>query len=76
MVVSAGVDVCKANLDVSISQGPLIRFDNTAKGITKLVKHLTGQDGTLAVCEATGGYERLLISRLRKTPVAVHLALV
>ena len=32
MVVSAGVDVCKANLDVSISQGPLIRFDNTAKG--------------------------------------------
>ena len=56
MVVSAGVDVCKANLDVSISQGPLIRFDNTAKGITKLVKQLTGQDGTLAVCEATGGY--------------------
>ena len=56
MVVSAGVDVCKANLDVSISQGPLIRFDNTAKGITKLVKHLTGQDVTLAVCEATSGY--------------------
>ena len=28
----------------------------------------------MAVCESTGGYERLLVSRLRKTGVAVHLA--
>ena len=36
MTVAAGVDVGKANLDVSIAEGPVIRFDNTAKGITKL----------------------------------------
>ena len=38
MVVVAGVDVGKANLDVSVSEGPVLRFDNTAKGITRLLK--------------------------------------
>ena len=28
MVVVAGVDVGKANLDVSVSEGPVLRFDN------------------------------------------------
>ena len=63
MVVTAGVDVGKASLDVSISEGPVIRFDNTVKGIGKLLKHLKAQDATVAVCEATGGYERVLVSR-------------
>ena len=74
MALAAGVDVGKINLDVLIAEGPVVRFDNTAKGITKLVKHLKVEDATLAVCEPTGGYERLLVSRLRKTGVAVHLA--
>ena len=38
--VVAGIDVGKANLDVSISEGPVSRFENTAKGIAKLLKHL------------------------------------
>ena len=74
MAAVAGVDVGKANLDVSIAEGPVIRFDNTAKGITKLLKYLRVQDATLAVCESTGGYERLLVGRLRKTGMAVHVA--
>ena len=74
MVVTAGVDVGKASLDVSISEGPVIRFDNTVKGIGKLLKHLKAQDVTVAVCEATGGYERVLVSRLRKTEIAMHVA--
>ena len=74
MVVTAGVDVGKASLDVSISEGPVIRFDNTVKGIGKLLKHLKAQDATVAVCEATGGYERVLVSRLRKTEIAMHVA--
>ena len=69
----AGIDVGKANLDVSISRGPVLRFDNTASGITKLRKHLQEQDIALAVCEPTGGYERLLTSRLRKTAIGVRL---
>ena len=74
MVVTAGVDVGKASLDVSIYEGPVIRFDNTVKGIGKLLKHLKAQDVTVAVCEATGGYERVLVSRLRKTEIAMHVA--
>ena len=69
MVTVAGVDVDKAHLDVSVSEGPVIRFDNTAQGIAKLLKYLKSQDATMAVCESTGGYERLLVSRLRKTEI-------
>ena len=74
MVTVAGVDVGKANLDVSVSEGPVIRFDNTAQGIAKLLKYLKSQDATMAVCESTGGYERLLVSRLRKTEITAHVA--
>ena len=73
MTMVAGIDVGKANLDVSVSGGPVLRFDNTATGITKLRKHLQEHDTTLAVCEPTGGYERLLTSRLRETDIAVHV---
>ena len=73
MTMVAGIDVGKANLDVSVSGGPVLRFDNTATGITKLRKHLQEHDTTLAVCEPTGGYERLLTSRLRETAIAVHV---
>ena len=58
MALAAGVDLGKVNLDVSIAEGLVVRFDNTAKGITKLVKHLKVEDVTLAVCEppaATSG---------------------
>ena len=44
------------------------------KGIGKLLKHLKEQDAAVVVCEATGGYERLLVSRLRKTEIAMHVA--
>ena len=74
MVVVAGVDVGKANLDVSVSEGPVLRFDNTAKGITRLLKHLMEQDATMTVCESTGGYERLLVGWLRKAEIAVRVA--
>ena len=74
MVVVAGVDVGKANLDVSVSEGPVLRFDNTARGITRLLKHLMEQDATMTVCESAGGYERLLVGRLRKAEIAVRVA--
>ena len=74
MAVVAGIDVGKANLDVSISEGPVFRFENTAKGIAKLLKHLKEQDTTMAVCESAGGYERLLVSRLRKTEIRMDIA--
>ena len=74
MAVVAGVDVAKASLDVSVSEGPVLRFDNNTKGVTKLLKHLKKEEATLAVCESTGGYERLLVSRLRKAEIGVRVA--
>ena len=74
MVVVAGIDVGKVNLDASVSEGPVIRFDNTAAGLTRLLKHLRALDVTTAVCESTGGYERLLVNRLRETETAVYVA--
>ena len=74
MEVVAGIDVGKVSLDVSVSEGPVLRFDNTAKSITRLLKYLKKQCTTMTVCESTGGYERLLVSRLRKTEIAVRVA--
>ena len=74
MEVVAGIDVGKVSLDVSVSEGPVLRFDNTAKSITRLLKHLKEQCTTMTVCESTGGYERLLVSRLRKAEIAVRVA--
>ena len=74
MMVAVGVDVGKTNLDVSVSEGPVVRFDNTKVGITKLIRYLGEHDDTLVVCEATGGYERMLVSRLREAGVAIHVA--
>lgn len=66
MAAIAGVDVSKDSVDVSVSEGPMLRFDNLVKGITKLLKHLKKQEAPLTVCESTGGYERLLVNRLHK----------
>ena len=74
MKVVVGVDVGKANLDVSVSEGSVLRLDSTKVGITKLLKYLGDHDVTLVVCEATSGYERALVSRLRKDEVAIHVA--
>ena len=39
-MIVAGIDVGKANLDVPVSEGTVIRFDNTLEGISKLLQHL------------------------------------
>jgi len=65
MVVVAGIDVSKATLDVSVSEGPVIRFENSATGIRRLLRHMKRTGVTKAVCESTGGYERLVVGKLR-----------
>ncbi len=73
MITVAGIDVGKANLDVSVSGGSVVRFDNTTAGITKLINHLNDQDTALALCEPTGGYERLLTGRLHQAEIPVQV---
>ena len=40
MVVVAGVDVSKATLDVSVSECPVLSFENSATGIRRLLRHM------------------------------------
>ena len=74
MKVVAGIDVGKTCLDVSVSAGPVRRFDNTPAGIAALVGWLESQGVTDVVCEATGGYERPVVRRVRRTGLSIHVA--
>ena len=74
MAVVAGVDVSKATLDVSVSEGSVLRFENSATGIRRLLSHLERAGATKAVCESTGGYERLVVSKLREKRLSVQVA--
>ena len=64
-----GIDVSKAMLDVAMAEGPVYRFANSGPGIRRWLQHRARAGTTQAVCEATGGYERLLMNRLSTTVV-------
>lgn len=70
----AGIDVAKDKLDVFFEAiQKLITVPNDATGHRELIKHLK-ENKTQRVClEATGGYERAIVSKLtdRKFEVAV-----
>ena len=74
MVVVAGIDVSKATLEVSISEGPVLSFENSAADIRRLLRHMKRTGVTKAVCESTGGYERLVVGKLRETALNVQVA--
>ena len=58
-LISVGIDVSKAQLDVEIRpSGEKQSFANDKVGIKALVKWLAKIAPTLIVLEATGGYER------------------
>lgn len=73
MKAAAGINVSKANLHVSPSRGPVVRFDNASTGITKLLKHLQNPDTGPAVCGPTDGYELRLPIRARPSQTAVRV---
>ena len=52
----------------------MYRFANSGPGIRRLLQHMARAGATQAVCEATGGYERLLGSRLRAAGLTVQVA--
>jgi transposase len=68
-----GIDVAKRHLDVAIDAGKTWRTTNDETGIAALVQDLKEVQPTLAVLEATGGYERGAAAALAeaKIPVAV-----
>ena len=70
----AGIDVGKQELAVSVARGPVRGFPNTSAGLTAVLAWVRGQAVTHVVCEATGGYERGLVQRIRGTDLAVTVA--
>ena len=70
----AGIDVGKQEVVGSVARGPVRRFPNTEVGITGLLGWVREQGVTHVVCEATGGYERGLVQRIRGTELAVTVA--
>jgi len=74
MKVVAGIDVGKRELVVSVSGGPVRSFKNQADGIEGLAEWLRSEGVEQVVCEATGGYEREVVRRLRARKMAVSVA--
>ena len=72
--IVAGIDVGKQDLAVAVARGPVRRFPNTGPGLTAVLAWVRGQAVTHVVCEATGGYERVLVQRVRTTEFAVVVA--
>ena len=63
--VFAGVDVSKYRLDLSVGQRSF-SVTNDAAGVKQLLSRLPKTGVGLVAVEATGGYERLLVSGLLK----------
>ncbi|MYD90837.1 MAG: IS110 family transposase [Caldilineaceae bacterium SB0662_bin_9] len=74
MVVVTGIDVSKAMLDVALAEGPVYRFANSGPGLRRLLHHRDLAGTTQAVCEATGGYEQLLVSQPGAAGITVQMA--
>jgi len=70
----AGIDVGKHFLDVSIGNEPVQRYENTGSGHRFLILSLQDKGVTQVVCEATGGYERPLVTELQVHSIDVHVA--
>jgi len=63
--VFVGIDVAKAHLDVAYNdEADCTRYTNDDAGISQLVDHLKSRQATLVVLEATGGYQRQVLSEL------------
>ena len=61
--VYAGLDVAKATLQVQV-QGRQAELKNAPAARAKLCQKLQAVAGAHVVCEATGGYERIVLAAL------------
>lgn len=71
-----GIDIGKYYLDIAIND-KIIRVKNLEPEIQEFLDKIKSQDACdniLVVCEATGGYERTLVSILNKNQIGIHLA--
>lgn len=70
----AGIDVCKAKLDVFILSDKTYRvFENTEEGIAELIGFVQSYANVSVVCEATGGYEAEMARQLNAASIRVSV---
>ena len=65
------IDISKSTLEIK-TETQNFKLSNDSKGIQKLIESIVTIQSPFVVCEATGGYERLLMQHLHehKIPVA------
>jgi transposase len=69
-----GIDVSKQHLDVSIAGKKNLRLANSPAGLRSLHQKLSCLTHPRVTCEATGGYEKLLVSSLLDAGIEVSVA--
>jgi len=69
-----GIDVSKNNLDMANTQKYLGQFNQTPKGLSRIIKQIQKQNPKLVTLEATGGYERAIVQQLLDANIPVAVA--
>lgn len=73
-VVYIGIDVAKRELEISFAGKPQAPVPNTRAGIRAFIKKIKGvKQPVVLCCEATGGYEKMLINMALAEQVSVAL---
>lgn len=70
-LIMVGVDVAKGKLDIAFADQPIMTIDNTEAGFKKLCKRMANSEDLCFVMEATGGYEKALVSFLLTNEIKV-----
>lgn len=71
--VYVGIDIAKHSLAIDSWDGKASEIPNTPKGIRSLMLRLQHLENPIVCCEATGGYECLLIRKLIAAGISVAL---
>lgn len=72
--IIVGIDISKKNLDIQIQEdGPYFTCGNDLTGIDKVVEKLRSVQPALIVLEATGGYEKAVVSALVEAELPVTI---
>jgi len=69
-----GIDVSKQHLDISIAGSKNLRIANTPTGLRTLHQKLGRLTHPRVTCEATGGYEKLLVASMLDAGIEVCVA--
>ena len=66
-----GLDIAKDQLDYCLSEAEEGRYANTSEGRTELIKKLKLLRSARVVCEASGGYEKIIVAELLQAGIEV-----